>query len=108
MEAGKHSRSVSSVLFLEMEKMVRLGKSAYVHWWDQRVPVYTGQYRVWHMFTVVTHFSIHLDLITSLSGGCGREIEAVTSLSIWPGFETWLQRPGVSSIISERGERHVK
>lgn len=62
--------------------MVRLGKSAYVHWWDQRVPAYTGQYRVWHMFTVVTHFSIHLDLISSLSGGCGREIEAVTSLSL--------------------------
>lgn len=92
--------------------MVWLGKSANVHWWNQWVPVYTGKYRVWHMFTAVTHFSIHLDLISSLSSSYGREIQAVTFLSlslyIWTGFETWLQRPRVSSIISERGECHVK
>lgn len=56
-----------------MEKMVWLGKSANVHWWNQWVPVYTGKYRVWHMFTAVTHFSIHLDLISSLSSSYGRD-----------------------------------
>lgn len=89
--------------------MVCLGKRASVHWRSQWVPVYTGQYRVWHAFTAVTHFSIHLDLITSLSGSYGREIQAVTSLRIWPGFQNLAAAaPGVLSVISERGERHVK
>lgn len=34
------------------------------------------------MFSSVTHFSLHLDLITSLSSSNGREIQAVTSLSL--------------------------
>lgn len=54
-----------------------------------------GKYRVWHMLSVVTHFSLHLDLITSPSAAVnGREIYSVTSLSvsIWTDFETWPQQ----------------
>ena len=34
------------------------------------------------MFTVVTHFALHLDLITSLSSRNEKEMETVTSLSV--------------------------
>lgn len=69
-----------------------------------------GSIGVWHMFSVLTHFSIHLDLITSLSGSDGKAIWTVTSLSvsIWTDFETWLQQPRVSSIIRQQGLCHVK
>lgn len=46
----------------------------YVQWCKHWVPVHMGKYRVWHKLSVVTHFSLHLDLITSLSSSNGNEI----------------------------------